>query len=191
MSVKSQITTKLREMFNIRIRRSSSLWPKISSLCDVYGEEAVIDAFEEWSMTKVGIIFFTADNIDDFIRDADGLLKQEVVLTPSPHANKVVAEIASISQDTVIFDKKQSLMITSWLERYMCSIDEIVTAFRTFYEQIKGDDRRIKLAARDFCQTTRNFCPKGVELIQLARYREKEKMRERQRQEQIVMPKPL
>jgi hypothetical protein len=181
MSVKSQITTKAQEIFNIRIRRNSSLWPKISSLSQVYGEDAVVGAFEAWSTTKVGELVL-ADNFEDFIQDAYKLFNHQVVLKPSLSANEAVAEITLISKGTVVLNKKQSLIITRWLRNY--TKDEIIAGFCTFYGPLGQGYPRFKFIARDFCK-------KGLELLELARFhRKQEKVMEHQRQEQI-MRKPF
>jgi hypothetical protein len=183
MNVKSKITIKAREILGTRIRRADPYWQKISSLCEAYGEGQVVEAFEEWALTKVGVLILNWDAFGDFIRVADGLLTHEVVLKPSPDASKVVAEITLISGGTVIPDKKQSLMITQWLEPYTYTSAEIIAAFRTFYGQVEGDDRGIKFASRDFCE-------KGIELMALARFHKQcalkpEKLLERQRQQKM------
>jgi uncharacterized protein YdaU (DUF1376 family) len=91
-------------------------------------------------------------------------------------ARKVIAEIAFISQNAVVPDNKQSLIITGWLNDY--TPDEIINAFRDFYGQVSNDDFQLKFASK-------NFAEKGVFMIETARRNQIEAKRQEARMERM------
>jgi hypothetical protein len=89
MSVKSKITKNARQILSFRIRRNDSSWPEISLLCQAYGQDEVVGAFDEWAQNRAaGQFMLTLNLLDDFVRVADELLKHEVILKPSPKGHR-------------------------------------------------------------------------------------------------------
>jgi hypothetical protein len=82
MSFESKITILARRILFTRISPKDPAWPEISLLCEAYGENEVVDAFEKWVPTRAD----KSDNrqlLGDFIGVADELIKQSATGQPT------------------------------------------------------------------------------------------------------------
>lgn len=156
MTLKTKITDKARAILGTRLSDGDKTWGEITALGRVYGQTEVVDAFATWAKTRAGEPCYYP--LSEFIRIADSLLHGDLILQASPDAKKLIDEMTFISQGSMVPDTKQSMTITRWLDEFPAP--EILTAFRTYYSQ--QDDFQIKHAMK-------NFCEKGLHLIQLAR----------------------
>jgi hypothetical protein len=171
-TVTNRITDKALEILGTRVYPSDRCWPDIQSLVQVYGPTEVIRAFEDWALTKKGEAISYPLSV--FVRIADAALRGTITLKDSPDAKKVIAEMAFISQGTVVPDQSQTLVITRWLKDYTPA--EIVAAFRAFYDQC--DEFSIKFAGK-------NFCEKGIPLLDLARRNKLEAAKQKKMMDKI------
>jgi hypothetical protein len=101
----------------------------------------------------------------------------------SPEAQKVVQEIAYLSDGRVIPDYKQSLVIAGWLDT--ATADEITDAFDDFYMAIGTDERGDKNEF-EIRHAARNFCEKGQYLIEVDRRNERERRESKEWDQEVA-----
>jgi hypothetical protein len=146
--IKNNITDKSRVILGVRIAPNDSNWVEIKALARVYGEDAVIEKFEQWAKTQTTIPNYP---LSGFIRIADALLAGKFAGTASPEeVAALVADLAILSNGRVVFNNNQKAVLSGLLSTH--SPADIKAAFQEYYGNIEGDDFEVRRAAKTFVE---------------------------------------
>jgi hypothetical protein len=145
-SFRSRIKDELKIVFGKAPWDNDPGWKDLSSLERRYGQIAVRTALSSWIDSLEGQT--PRHILADFSQAAEEMLRGEVDTT-SPGFQQVLEQIAFISQNTIIPDRRDKPIMVEWLKEY--TVQEIVVAFREFYGNLPTDGTSLKFAARDFC----------------------------------------
>ena len=148
MNVKNTIIDKSREILGIRIDPRDNNWTEIKALVRSYGNDAVVDKFEQWAKTLPAAPNFP---LSGFIRIADSLLMGKFSNSVSPdEVSNLVKDLSNTSSGRVVFNNKQQTLLSGLLVNH--SPADIKAAFSEFWGNISGDDFLVRQAAKTFTE---------------------------------------
>jgi hypothetical protein len=148
VSLKQNIMDKSREIFGVRIFPGDANWGEIKSLARIYGNDKVLERFEQWAKTEVAPPTYP---LTAFIRVADSLLKGYWYGSyPSAELSTLLNEMSGFADGRVVFNSMQRGAIQRLVQEY--SPEEVKTAFKEYFSNIENDDYLAPRAAKTFTE---------------------------------------
>lgn len=152
VSLKTNIADKCLEILGVSLSGKDfqgDAWQRINSFVRVKGADAVEDAFTEWAESSVG------DRVNYplsvFASRLEGMLKNTGSPKSGEEGKQLIDRLVDVGRGKSPFERKYETAIIRLLSEY--EADEIVAAYREFYEPIGEDGYQIKHAARIFSET--------------------------------------
>lgn len=140
------------------------VWGRIDDLSDAYGQTKVVEAFETWAKSRENEIITRP--VGEFLRVAIAVLKGARLLS-HPDLMPLLKDLTYAGDDNIAFTKEQQAVIGQLLNEY--KPEEILSAFKAFYERIDGDDFAVRTAGKTFTES--------VELLLSTQRRRREEAR--------------
>src|ERR1700733_8080027 len=143
MSIQKKLKKLSLTILACQAERWDDTWDQVNELTDAFGERPVADTFQEWAESRKGEIITRP--LQEFLKVAPGLIQGITSLKPKPELTALINDLAGISDGRVLFDKEQQVAVGRVLAARLP--DDVKSAFRTFFDQVDGDDFLVKRAA--------------------------------------------
>ena len=149
MSIQKKLKKLSLTILGCQAERWDDTWDQVNELTDAFGERPVADTFQEWAESRKGEIITRP--LQEFLKVAPGLIQGITSLKPKPELTALINDLAGISDGRVLFDKEQQVAVGRLLAAHLP--EDVKSAFRTFFDQVDGDDFLVKRAAKTFTET--------------------------------------
>ena len=153
MKATKQIPTLCQAILRTKADMFPSTVAEIQRLESVHKGSAVINAFKEWAEEHV--YDELRSPVSAFLKEADDLLgggSPARAAASDPAVSDLACELTYLSRGICQFDNRQKALLLGHLQKY--TTDELIAAFKGYYEGLDKDDSRSrKYAAKTFAET--------------------------------------
>lgn len=112
-----------------------------------HGHDEVLEGFYYWAVDWSGG-FMGKKPVTMFLKNVDNNLVSKKPLVTNPALDRVVQNVAYISDNKIIFTGEYRIKLAAVIREH--GEEDVITAFKNFFQDV--DDRGIPWAARDFLQ---------------------------------------
>jgi hypothetical protein len=154
MKAVKQIPVMCLKILGLKAEPWDNVWAEVKTLVEAYGNDKVVDAFDEWAKGNIGETF-NGNPIQSFLKVAPGLLTGVLSISFRPEIQDLLDIMAVKSNNYMVFTRNQTFHLTRLLNEY--TKDEILQVFYEFYDRINDDDYQLKFATRDFIEKAPQF----------------------------------